>query len=68
MKPVCAELMNKENDWEDEVSCEWRREPASCVSTEDVVKVVYQMTSGKSSGTCEVAVEIMQTVGDIGIQ
>ena len=60
-------IMNKKNDWNQNVKAELVEGPVERVIREEVVKTIWEMKEGKVAGPSEVSVEMITACGEIGI-
>ena len=60
-------IMNKENEWDQNVQADLVEGPVERVSREEVVEALGKMKAGKAAGPSEVSVEMIAASGEIGI-
>ena len=60
-------IMNKENEWDQNVKAELVEGPVERVSREEVVKAIRKMKVGKAAGPSEFSDEMIAASGEIGI-
>ena len=60
-------IMNKENEWNQNVEADLVEGPVETVRREEVVKAMGEMKAGKAAGPSEVSVEMIVASGEIGI-
>ena len=61
-------LMNEENNWDGEVSCEPVQGPLCQLAESEFVKAIAKCSSGKATGPSGVAIEMVKASGDVGIK
>ena len=66
-KEYMEKLLNEENEWDQDVSCE-KECPQCWISKEEVRKALRKMKNGKAAGPSKVVSEVLKAAGDQGIE
>ena len=67
-KDYMERIMNEENDRDSNVEGDAVEGPVVCVSREEVLQALNEMTIGNAPGPSEVSLELIAASGDVGIQ
>ena len=66
-KDYMEKLLNEENIWDQDVTCEVKEGPECIVTREEVVSALRKMRNGKAAGQSGVVNEMLRAAGDIGV-
>ena len=59
-KEYMEKLLNEENEWDHDVSCEKKEGPHCCISKEEMRNALQNMKNGKVAGPSKVVSETKQ--------
>ena len=61
-------LLNEENEWDHDVSCEKKEGPHCCISKEEMRNALQNMKNGKVAGSSKIVSEMLKAAGDQDIE
>jgi len=68
LKEYMEKLTNEENEWDHNISAEVKEGPADCIRMAEMRAVLKKMKRHKAPGLSGLVAEMIQAIGDIGIQ
>lgn len=67
-KQYMEKLLNEENVWDKDVSCDRIEGPRCEISREEVQKALHKMKTGKAPGGTGLVAEMLKAAGDLGVE